>query len=300
MNHAQSELTPGNILVAELDSGNLREFTTSGTLVQTFNIPDVRSSFVDLRDIVVGTAGDVFAFSGTFDPTLATLTPSTGEITRDQFAGWSTVNNVSFGGIGTVGRHVYVTDTRTSGDGSPNGVVRFDTLGGSTIRFGSDDYIDLTIGGNGKLYALQNGATVDVYDLSNNQQLDSLSLGFSDIRGIAVDGGGNIYAASFGSTVSSHDPSGALIDSFTFNGDGLFDSNLADIDINDNGDLLVSSRFGGVLLGDTSLDSFTSFTSGSNPLHATFVTPLTVPEPSSLLVLLMSGGLFLCRRNRTS
>jgi len=132
---AQTDLTPGNLLVAELDSGNLHEFTTSGTLVQTFNIPNPNSSFTDLRDVVVNSSGDVFAFSGTFDPTLATLTPSTGLITRDSFDGWSTTNNVSFGGIGALGRHVYVTDTSTSGSGSPFGIVQFDTLGGNTVRF---------------------------------------------------------------------------------------------------------------------------------------------------------------------
>ena len=298
---AQSGLTPGNVLVAEFNSGNLHEFTTSGTLVQTFNIPNPNSNFTDLRDIVVGQSGDVFAFSGTFEPTLATLTPSTGQITRDQFDGWSTVNNVSFGGIGALGRHVYVTDTSTAGAGSPIGIVRFDTLGGDTVRFGDSGYIDLTIGGDGLLYALRGGTTVDVYDPSDNQLLDSLNLdGTSDVRGIAVDSSRNIYAASWDELVSSHDSSGGLIDSFAFTDSGLFDNDLTDIDINDNGDLLVSSRFGGVLLGDTSLSGFTSFNSGSGVLHATFVTPQTVPEPSTLVVLLISGSLLLSRRNRAS
>ena len=50
----QSALTPGNILISELNTGELTEVTTSGSVVQTFNIPNVNGGFIGLRDIVVG------------------------------------------------------------------------------------------------------------------------------------------------------------------------------------------------------------------------------------------------------
>ena len=300
LNKANADLTDGNILVSQLNTGNLGEFTTAGGFVQSFNIPDVNSGFNDLRDIIVGQSGNVYAYSGTFDPTLATLDPTTAGITRDTLAGWSTINNVSYGGIATFGRYVYTTDMATAGTGAPQGIVRFDTLGGTTIRFGSNGYIDLTVGADGLLYALRGGTAVDVYDPATNTLINTVNLtGTSDVRGIAVDSDGMIYAASWNELVSSHTSTGSLVDSILFTDSALFDNDLTDIDINDAGDILVSSRFGGVLLGDTSLTSFTSFTYGSGPVHATFVTPLTtVPEPSSLLVIAGFAGLFLSRRRR--
>ena len=288
----QSALTPGNILISDLRSGDLTEITTSGAVVQSFNIPNVNSSFTDLRDIVVGSAGEVFAYSGTFDPTLATLTPSTGAITRDSFAGWATGNNITFGGIATLGDFVYVTDGLVT-DGT-FGIVRFDTQGGSTLRFGPRGYSDLTVGGNGLIYGLSvSGSEVDVFDPTSNQLVDTLRFsGTSNVRGIAVDRDGIIYASSFNEFVSSHDSQGNLINSFSFTAGGSrLDDDLGDLNINDNGDLIIGSRFGGLLVGDTSLTDFTIVdVNASSPVFTTFVTPLTVPEPVILGDVNMDGA----------
>lgn len=297
----QSALTPGNILISELNTGELTEVTTSGSVVQTFNIPNVNGGFIGLRDIVVGSAGEVFAYSGTFNPTLATLTPSTGAITRNSFPGWSTGNNGSFGGIATLGDFVYVTDTETANDGDTFGIVRFDTQGGNTLRFGPRGYSDLTVGGNGLIYGLGlNGSDVDVFDPTSNQLVDTISfLGTGTVRGIAVDRDGTIFASSFNEFVSSHDSDGNLINSFAFAAGGSFlDDDLGDLNINDNGDLIISSRFGGLLIGDTSLTNFTIVDTNSSQIFATFVTPLTVPEPSSVVLVSCFGLFSFLRRNR--
>jgi hypothetical protein len=112
-------LTPGNVLVSDLNSGTLSEYTSSGTFVQSFTFPDFEGGFHDLRDIVVDPNGDVQAYNGTFTPRLSTLDPATATFTDQSFAGFSTVNNISFGGIGAVDSLVFVTDMSTASASTP-------------------------------------------------------------------------------------------------------------------------------------------------------------------------------------
>ena len=292
-----ASLTPGNILVSNLNTGVLTEFTSAGAVVQTFAFPDFSGGFNDLRDIVVGPDGDVQAYNGTFTPQLSTLAPSTGTITSRAFGGWSTVNNISYGGIGAFGDGVFVTDMATAGAGAPQGIVRFSTSGGAMVRFGeAHEYQDLTIGGDGLLYALRGdllpNSNVDVFDPTSFSLLRTITLdatvGGADVRGIAVSAAGTLFAAAWNGSVYAADLDGNFLNSRST---GVND--LTDIDLDDLGRLVVGSRFGDVILTDVTLASQTSFAGGGSSgdtIHVAFATPLSVgviPEPPSLALATM-------------
>jgi hypothetical protein len=275
-----TSLTPGNVLVSNLGTGVLTEYTTAGASVQTFTFPDFSGGFHDLRDIVVGNGGSVHAYNGTFDPRMSSLQPATSAIANQSFAGWSTVNNISYGGIGAFGDGVFVTDMATAGAGDV-GVVRFSTSGAAPVRFGSSEYTDLTIGGDGLLYALR--GAIDVYNPTTNAFVRTINLdgtvSGADIRGIAVGADGTIYAAGWNGSVYAATSNGAFLGTRNTGA-----SNLTDIDLNDLGQLVVGSRFGTVILTDTSLASQTSFQIGGSfgpTIHVAFTTPLSVPEPTT-------------------
>jgi hypothetical protein len=279
---AASPLTPGTLLVSDLDTYVLTEFTRAGVPIQTFTFPDFTGGHRELRDVIVSAdATDVHAYNGTFTPQLSTLVPATGVITSRPFAGWSTVSNATYGGIGAVGDGVFVTDMNTANGGEPVGIVRFSTTGGPTVRFGSREYSDLTVGGDGLIYALNtaSGPQLDVYDSTNDALVRTvtLNLGSVDIRGFAVAATGAIYAAEFGGTVYAVDRNGRVL-----NSRDTGDPQLADIDLDNNGVLAIGTARGTVILTDTSLASQTSFTAGSSIAteHVAFSTPLVLPEPS--------------------
>jgi hypothetical protein len=279
--HAQP-LTPGNLLVSNLGAGTLSEYTSAGVFVRSFAFPDFEGGFHDLRDIAVSSNGNVQAFNGTFTPQLTTLVPTGPTFTSQPFTGWSTINNISYGGIGNFGSATFVTDMATASPGGPQGIVRFGN-GGSPVRFAStNDYQDLTVGGDGLIYALRGGApsfNVDVFDpntlgLVRSIPLDA-SLVSADVRGLAVSSAGSMFAAAWNGTVYAMNSSGTITNSRVT---GF--SNLTDIDLDNAGRLLVGSRFGNVILTDT-----TPFTlSGGPTVHVAFTSPQSIPEPTSLVL----------------
>ena len=174
--------------------------------------------------------------------------------------------------------------------------MRFSTSGGPTTRFGTREYTDLTIGGDGLLYALT-GSAVDVYNPGAGDafvRTINFAAGVSsgDIRGIAVASNGRLYAAGWNGTVYEVSSAGALLNSRPTGA-----NNLTDIDLNDLNQLLVGSRFGNVILTDVTLASQTSFTVAGGPtIHVAWTTPLTVPEPAAIAVI--GSAALLLRRSR--
>lgn len=282
---------PGNILVSQHTNRSVLEYTPTGNLLQQFVVPYPTSPIESLRDIVVDGAGRIQIYNGTFDPYLTTLTPTVGPgaATYDHhtFAGWSTVNNGTHGGIGVVGNFAFVTDAKTFGPGDePMGLIRFDLTTFAAQRFATaNDYSDLTIGQNGLVYALAGGGPADHIDVFDPLTLSPIrSIPFSpgafgaDIRGIAVDASENIYAAGWDRSIYHLDRNGAVVRSLPT---GL---NLLDIDLGLNGSLVVAGGFtdGHVILTTTALNDFTSFPAGFDQIHVAFTSPAGVPEPSVL------------------
>ncbi len=280
--------TPGNLLVSNHANNTISEYTRAGQLVQAFTLPRSDPNWAELRDIVQGLDGRIHVFNGTFTPWMTTLDPVTGSTSHLSTPGWSTVNNVSYGGIARLGSFVFVSDMGTY-NGEQTGIVRFDLDSGNATRFGQGyDFDDLTLGLDGLLYA---GSKV--YDPNTLAWVRDVHLQVAwgtDIRGRAVDQDGTIYTADWDGWISR------------FNFDGSFVKrihsdahDLTDIDINSAGDLLVGSRFGQVIQTNRSLEAVNSFSVNGDWGPTVFVAfTSTVPEPGALTMML--GGLGLLWR----
>src|SRR4051794_25511016 len=92
----------GNLLVSTTGTYPqqvFKEFTAGGSLVRTVNVPAPPGTSGDTaRDLLQDSTGNVLVYNGTFTPALATYSPGAGW-TQQGYAGWSTVNNVSYGGL---------------------------------------------------------------------------------------------------------------------------------------------------------------------------------------------------------
>src|SRR5262249_16236488 len=76
------------------------EFTPTGTLGRQLTIPPpIGSSGDTARDLVEDQSGKIYVYNGTFTPSLATYSPSTSQWTQQNYTGWGTVNNQSYGGL---------------------------------------------------------------------------------------------------------------------------------------------------------------------------------------------------------
>jgi hypothetical protein len=286
-------LTFGNILVSA-ETFQLREFTPSGVLVQTFAIPAVPGGDGAPRDIVVDALGNVEIYNGTFLPFLTTLNPTTGTVLKNTtFPGWSTVSNGTFGGIAAFGDFVYVTDMRTAGAGSPDGIIRFNINDFSGMRFDSGtEYTDASMGRDGRLYAL--GVDLAVFDPVSMSLLKRVTLPFIDLRSIAVDQNGDIFAVAFNDDRIYHfNSNGGLLRTLSTGVRSFWD-----IDIDGDGRLIASSG-ASLVLTDRSLSTFNVLnvgTTGPGGLFVAFVQPplgtaAVVPEPETLTLLGVAAAL---------
>lgn len=276
--------TPGNLLVSNHDNNTISEYTRAGQLVQQFALPRSDPNWAELRDLVQGLDGRIHVFNGTFTPWMTTLNPVTGSTSQLSTPGWSTVNNVSYGGIARLGSHVFVSDMFTYSGGEQAGIVRFDLDSGSATRFAQGyDFDDLTLGLDGLLYG---GSKV--YDPNTLAWVRDVHLQVAwgtDIRGRAVDQDGTIYTADWDGWISRFNADGSFVKRIH---SGAY--NLTDIDINAAGDLLVGSRFGQVIQANRSLEAVNSFSVQGDWGPAVFVAfTSAVPEPGALAMML--GGL---------
>src|SRR5262245_33067087 len=136
----------------------LCEYTSSGQLVRTALLPPVGGVHEPGRDLVYQN-GTVHVYTGTFDPSVCSYTLNGGRRAQRTYPGWSTFNNVSYGGIGILGNYVYVTDMTTYSEPADQakGVVRFNLATGASARFlETEEPQKLTIGKDGRLYLLTN------------------------------------------------------------------------------------------------------------------------------------------------
>jgi hypothetical protein len=279
-----------NVLVSMANS--VREFTPTGALVRKIPFNYNNGPYQEaecLRDMVVGPDGSIDTFNGTFSPFFTRYSPSSKTFTHTNFSGWSTINALSYGGIAAYQSFVYVTDMATYGTwlDSASGIVRFDQATNSAARFlDGIEFIDLTMGLDGYLYALTETYIYVYHPVTMGRVrrifLPAVLPAGADIRGIAVDQTGRIFLAElYTGTVFRMNSSGTIEMSGSTGS-----NNLLDIDIDETGRLILGQRFGQVILGDSTLNSFTSFNafSGSESGSATFVAfahsvPIATPPP---------------------
>lgn len=287
--------TPGNLLVSNHANNTISEYTRAGQLVQTFAVPRSDPNWSELRDLVQGSDGRIHVFNGTFTPWMTTLDPATGATTHLTTPEWSTVNNVSYGGIARFGSYVFVSDMYTYNGGEAGGIVRFNLDTGSATRFAQGyEFDDLTLGLDGLLYAGHQVYDPGTLSWVRNVQLD-VSWG-TDIRGRAVDQDGSIYTADWGGWISRFNADGSFVKRIQSGA-----SDLTDIDINAAGDVIVGSRFGQVIQTNRSLDAVSSFSvngAWGPTVFVAFTSP--VPEPAAPAMLLGGLGLLamVLRRQR--
>jgi hypothetical protein len=270
----------GNILVTtgtffgSILPSRLYEYTLTGTQVSSILVPygsGSRPTTEIVRDVVMGNDGQAYIYNGTFNPYLSIYNFTSATWQHHNFTGWSTVNNVSYGGIALDNKFVYLSDMVTAGSGSPVGIVRFDRTNFTPDRFTANAYIDLTRGLDGFLYALRsNEQTVDVYDQQTNcGRVRTITLG-NAVRGIAVNAQGEIFGASLDDRIYHFSPTGTTLNSIASGG-----MDLTDIDLASDGTLVVGERFGQVILTDESLSSPTTITDIGNV--SSFVGFATLP-----------------------
>lgn len=277
-------LTPGNILVTHSPNGVgekalLQEYTRTGTLVRSVELPDFsEGDYADVRDVVLDHNGNVQIYNGTSSPRLTTYDPVADILINQQFPNWNSAQNNTFGGLAVWRNFVFATDQEVAGDYPDlhEGIVRFDIATQTAQRFVDDgDFIDLAVGLDGFLYALGPGSTptgqyirvYDPFDMDLDREIQ-LPAGtqYENILAITVDATGNIYA------VRRSDPYVYVFDrdgtSLRRRNSGLGSEALfSDIDIHENGrDLLIaninfnnspSANDGDIILTTTALSTFT-------------------------------------------
>ena len=194
------------------------------------------------RDIIQHPILGTFVFNGVFQPELSQLLE--GSWNSHVEPGWSIANNLSYGGIAGFGNHIFVGDMRTAQNGEAKGIVRFDFINTQTQKrfFPNNEYIDLTLGLNNKLYGLQSSwGTVDIINPITMALESSLRIGArSDYRAVTANEQGHIFYATWGGLIGKTNSEGALEHEISVG------QSLMDMDIHANAGLLVSSRNGEV------------------------------------------------------
>jgi hypothetical protein len=258
-----------------------QEYTPDGSQVRAVNIPATPgSSFDYARSLVEDPNGTVYVYNGTFTPYLATYNPATSSWSQTTYTGWSTVSNVSYGGLAQFGNYLYASDMATAGAGAPNGVVRFNLADGSATRFGNVDFTQLSAGLDGKLYALSAAtSTVYVYDPISTALLNTVALPSADYRGVVANGNGDLYTVAWNNVISHFNSSGVLQNSITLNsstGAPFMYNNSDDIAIAPDGTLAIGS-FSGYIARMTSAFTNVSYinTNSNNQVFVTFA-----PQPA--------------------
>lgn len=266
-------LAPGTAEILVSSANQLRRFSLDGQLLSSDAIP--RSAAQETaRDLIQHPLQGIWVFNGTFQPELSHYWE--GVWTSQSFAGWSTPNNLSYGGIASLGEFVYVTDGSTSQGGAAKGLVRFhiDNATPPARFLTHTDYIDVTAGLDGKLYALRNSyGDLDVIDPQTMAVITSVDLGHtSSSRAATADAAGDIFMASWNGNLYHYDSTGQVLNSVML-GSGLYD-----IDIHPEHGLLLSNRWGQVWLVDFNLQITANFAVAQEGAFVAFGEGATLPE----------------------
>jgi hypothetical protein len=277
--------TSGNLLISREDNHNFSEYTRTGNLLQTITVPLVSPAGGEsqLRDLVVDGMGQISLFLGTFHPVLARYSPDASAFTYQTTPGWGMANNGTYGGIAASGNYVFVSDGRVGTD-LLGGVVRFNLADGTSQRFLPDiDFMDINLGLDGQLYALDEYLSVYVFDPLTMafQRKITLDHFYLSERGIAVDAEGSIYAANWDGYIDKFDATGHQT--------GILKVDIGpldDIDIDADGTVAVGASRGGITLVDKNLNPATMTTFYASDYDETFVSFIkpslvAVPEVSS-------------------
>lgn len=257
---------------------SIAEVTNFASLIQNVPVPiGITGDSSGARDVDVTAGGRWAVFNGTSNPSLSVYTPLTGSWRHFSMPGWSVASNGSFGGLTTAGRYVFAPDMNTFG-AEAEGIVRFDLVTGSGTRFAdTNEYIDLNIGNDGKLYALRvNTGLIDVFDPATMTPLNTVTPAVANnIRGVAANAAGKIFIVDLNANVYKLSSTGAIEASFHMDGpgSGSFGST-DDIDISKDGTQIAIGSQSGVLVRMT--NAFTGvqyIPAGMSDVQVAFLEP---------------------------
>ncbi len=208
-------LTPGNFLVAHSRTGSnaislLQEYTRSGVLVRSVELPSFTGASADVRDLVVDRQGNIQVYNGTLQPRLSTYDPVAETLTQTTFANWNTSEEKTGGGLAAWRNFVFATDQLLSGENplSDAGIVRFDIEAGTAQRFvDGGNFIDLTVGPDGLLYGLGPGGAatsrfIRVYDPLSMAPLGQIVNLPADLRAITIAANGDVLGVRYSANVA--------------------------------------------------------------------------------------------------
>ncbi len=269
---ADAGFQPGNILI--MNGNVLYEYDLDGNLVSQLSIPPSPKNEV-ARDITVLDDGRLAVFNGTFYPELAIYDGISWQSTS--IPGWNTPNNVAYGGITTYNGDIILTDGFTYSGGEAQGLIRVNPDDFSYQRYAeTTSYIDVVLGHDGLLYALQNTyGDLDVYDPVDFSLLRSVDLGHtSSSRGISVNANGDIFMISLNGYVAHYNATGELLNTLQIV------SYLSDIDLDVDGNIILGASYATAFTTDESLSSFTSIAGDGGNIFVAFVPTIAPPELS--------------------
>lgn len=257
------------------------QYSYDGNLLNAKLIEGATSS-ANARDLIHLPADELAIFNGVFEPTLSVL--SVDGWNHKTIDGWSIANNGTYGGITADDNYFYLGDMSTAYAGSLKGLLRVTKDFSSTERyFDHYEFIDLTFGENGYLYALRNTyGDLVVIDPKEMTIVAEVDLGHtSSSRAVTADSEGTIYMASWNGDISKYDAAGNLLESIDIDG------SLTDIDLQADR-ILIGTRAGDVHLLSTDLELISSFqvTNGITftSFYATALKPKPEPEKDVIAV----------------
>jgi hypothetical protein len=244
----------------------VQERELDGTLLNSTIVPLLGGTEAELRELTHWD-GVTYVYRGTFMPTMSHYDDNMAGWVHESFPGWSTVNNVSYGGLAHTQDWVWVTDMITAG-AADTGLVRF-SLGGLAAERVMDNaqYIDVFAGLDGLVYALRiDGDTVDVFDPVSGLPMGQILLE-AYVRAIAVAQDGSIVGASFGGSLESFDEVGGLLMSMAL---GI--ESLVDVDLATDGTIAIGGSLGDVRIIDPELGNVvSSFDAGPDETFLEFL-----------------------------
>lgn len=225
-----------NIETVTVIGQDLRFFNFNKQFTHSIKIPKRANN--DARDLTILEDGRIAIFNGVFEPSLSIYNPLHGTWRHREYDDWGIVNNSTYGGIAHFGDNVFVTDMSIAGDNTA-GIIRFDIASNEAEFFSGEEYIDLTVGLDGLIYALT-GRQVDKYDPVTMALLTSTTI--TEARAIAVDADSNLFTASWRGVVKRYDANGVELEQvelsdFYDNASGSF----YDINISKNNELLLTN-----------------------------------------------------------
>ena len=296
-------LTPGDVLVS--NGSTLKEYTSSGTVVQTFLPPgSPNSSSAALKGIVVSPDGRLHVFlasyNSPFQGTLETFDFKSNSWSQHTLPDWNIANVTYYGGISADSHYVYVPDGNASA--SAKGIIRFPLNDLSAPERFATSYNphSVKVGLDGNIYAVEQTSlhNVHVFDPVTLVHIRDVTVKTdATTNDIAVAANGDFFLVDLDNTIYHEDASGNLIKKVTSS--GIYNT---DIEISSDGRILVGSSGNKVTLTNTNLDAFATFDTpvANGPSNHNFVAFTEVPEPSTAVLSLMAAGLVGVRRRSRS